>query len=211
MSESSVSDESVSKISSPRRFNLLFGVLIVLFFVASAYGVQRTLLSSYAGEDIPVSSWFETGAWMSIAFTLAGFGLFKALAGVFSGPYTQKVGIRSIIISGAFSFSIGSLILVFSGGVPVLIGIGNSFLGAGEGLLYAGAMTYLTNICEVSKRAQWLGIMELAVYSGYSFGALISGIITMLTDTLQLSFLFSQYSQGQIPRLLYDSFHLYLS
>ncbi|MHA2238150.1 MAG: MFS transporter, partial [Candidatus Hodarchaeales archaeon] len=191
MSESTISDESETKSVSSSRFNLLLGVLVVLFFIASAYGVQRTILSTYAGEDIPVSTWFETGAWMSIAFTLAGFGLFKALAGLFSGPFTQKVGVRSLIITGAISFSLGSFILVFSSGAPLIIGVGNSFLGAGEGLIYAGAMTYLTNACEVSKRAQWLGIMELAVYSGYSFGAFFSGIITVTTESLQLSFIFS--------------------
>ncbi|MHA2173223.1 MAG: MFS transporter [Candidatus Hodarchaeales archaeon] len=191
MSESAISDESETKSVSSSRFKLLLGVLVVLFFIASAYGVQRTILSTYAGEDIDVSTWFETGAWVSIAFTLAGFGLFKALAGLFSGPLTEKIGVRSLIISGAISFSIGSLILVFSSGAPLIIGFGNSFLGAGEGLIYAGAMTYLTNACEVSKRAQWLGVMELAVYSGYSFGAFASGIITVTTESLQLSFIFS--------------------
>ena len=34
-------------------------------------------------------------------------------------------------------------------------------MGAGEGLLYAGAMLYLSNVGEISKRAQWLGLMEM--------------------------------------------------
>ena len=173
------------------RFRLLIALLVVLFFVASAYGVQRTILSSYAGEKEPVETWFQTGAWLYIAFTLAGFGLFKAIAGLFSGPYTNKYGVRHIIIIGAGCFTLGSIGLVFSNGNPLLIGLGNSILGAGEGLLYAGSMTYLSNVSHPSKQAQWLGVMELAVYAGYSFGAIASGLFTTLTGLLQTSFIFS--------------------
>ena len=173
------------------RFKLLFALLVVLFFIASAYGVQRTVLSSYAGEKEPVETWFETGAWLYIAFTLAGFGLFKSIAGLFSGPYTNKYGVKHIIITGAGCFTLGSIGLVFSYGDPLFIGLGNSILGAGEGLLYAGSMTYLSNVSHPSKQAQWLGVMELAVYAGYSFGALASGLFTMLTGLLQTSFIFS--------------------
>ena len=173
------------------RFGLLIALLVVLFFIASAYGVQRTVLSSYAGEKEPVETWFETGAWLYIAFTLAGFGAFKAIAGLFSGPYTHKYGVKQIIITGAGCFALGSIGLVFSNGDPLFIGLGNSILGAGEGLLYAGSMTYLSNVSHPSKQAQWLGVMELAVYAGYSFGAIVSGLFTMVTGLLQTSFIFS--------------------
>ncbi|MCK4848211.1 MAG: MFS transporter, partial [Candidatus Heimdallarchaeota archaeon] len=167
------------------------GVLIVLFFIASAYGVQRTILSTYAGDKVDVTLWFETGAWLSIAFTLAGFGLFKALAGFLTGPSTSRFGVRSVVIFGAGLFTIGSFGMLFSQGDPLFVGLSNSFLGAGEGLLYAGAMLYLSNIGEISKQAQWLGLMELAVYAGYSVGALFSGFLTMITGILEVSFLFS--------------------
>jgi DHA1 family multidrug resistance protein-like MFS transporter len=167
------------------------GVLTVLFFIASAYGVQRTILSTYAGENVDVTLWFETGAWLSVAFTLAGFGLFKAFSGFLSGPSISRYGIRYVIISGAGLFTLGSMVILFSRGELLIVGIGNSFLGAGEGLLYAGAMLYLSNIGEISKRAQWLGLMEFAVYAGYSFGALFSGFLTMLTGILEASFVFS--------------------
>ncbi len=180
------SDELLSN-----RFKLILGVLIVVFFIASAYGVQRTILSTYAGDKVDVTLWFETGAWLSIAFTLAGFGLFKAITGFLTGPSTSRFGIRSVIIFGAGLFTIGSVGLLFSQGDPLFVGFSNSFLGAGEGLLYAGAMLYLTNIGEISKRAQWLGLMELAVYAGYSVGALLSGFFTMISGILETSFLFS--------------------
>ena len=173
------------------RFKLILGVLVVLFFIASAYGVQRTILSTYAGDKVDVTLWFETGAWLSIAFTLAGFGLFKALAGFLTGPSTSRFGVRSVVIFGAGLFTIGSVGMLFSQGDPLFVGLSNSFLGAGEGLLYAGAMLYLSNIGDISKRAQWLGLMEFAVYAGYSVGALFSGFLTMITGILEISFLFS--------------------
>ena len=90
----------------PNRSKLILGLLVVLFFIASAYGVQRTILSTFAGDKLDISLWFETGAWLSIAFTLAGFGLFKAITGFLSGPSIIRFGIRNIIISGASLFSI---------------------------------------------------------------------------------------------------------
>ncbi|MFX0184325.1 MAG: MFS transporter [Candidatus Hodarchaeota archaeon] len=174
-----------------KRSTLIFGILVVLFFIASSYGVQRTILSAFAGERIPVSEWFETGAWISIAFTLSGFGLFKALAGLFTGAYTEKIGKKRIIVLGASCFAIGSLPLLFSEGNAILLGVGNSILGAGEGLLYAGAMTYLSDVSTPARRAQWMGIMELSVYGGYSFGAMIAGFIAMVTSSFSTAFIFS--------------------
>ncbi|MFX0151988.1 MAG: MFS transporter [Candidatus Hodarchaeota archaeon] len=174
-----------------KRSTLIIGILVVLFFIASSYGVQRTILSTFAKEQTPISEWFTTGAWLSIAFTLSGFGLFKALAGLFTGAYTEKIGKRRIIVLGASCFTLGSLPLLFSQGNAILLGVGNSILGAGEGLLYAGAMTYLSDVSTPARRAQWMGIMELSVYGGYSFGAMIAGFIAMVTSSFSTIFIFS--------------------
>ncbi|MFX0013306.1 MAG: MFS transporter [Promethearchaeota archaeon] len=173
------------------RILLIFGILSVLFFVASAYGVQRTILSTFAEEQLEFSKWFENWTWLSIAFTLSGFGLFKALAGAFTGVYSTRVGTKKIIVSGAGCFVIGAFPLLLSNGDPLFLGLGNSILGAGEGLLYAGAMTYLSDVSKAARRAQWMGIMELSVYGGYSFGALGAGMITMITAETSTAFTFS--------------------
>jgi len=175
------------------RKSLIIGLLAVLFFIASAYGVQRTILSTYAGEQLSLEEWFVGGAWISIAFTLSGFGLFKAIAGFLTGIYTEKIGVKNIILIGASCFTLGSIPLLFSEGNAILLGLGNSILGVGEGFLYAGAMTYLTNVCSIDKRAQIMGVMELSVYGGYSFGALIAGLIAMGSSSAGTVFIFSMF------------------
>jgi MFS family permease len=172
------------------RIILIVGMLSVLFFIASAYGVQRTILSTFAEEQLEFSKWFTNWAWISIAFTIAGFGLFKAIAGLFSGAFTQRIGIKIMILLGAGCFVVGAIPLLLSKGDPLFLGIGNSILGAGEGLLYAGAMTYLSDMSTAARRAQWMGVMELAVYGGYSFGAVMAGWITMITEAAE-AFTFS--------------------
>ncbi|MFX1507861.1 MAG: MFS transporter [Promethearchaeota archaeon] len=172
------------------RIFLILGILSVLFFIASAYGVQRTILSTFAEEQLDFSKWFTNWAWISIAFTIAGFGLFKAMAGLFTGVYTQRIGTKVMILLGAGCFVVGAIPLLLSRGDPLYLGVGNSILGAGEGLLYAGAMTYLSDISTAARRAQWMGIMELAVYGGYSFGAVMAGWISMITEAAEV-FIFS--------------------
>ena len=172
------------------RIILIVGILSVLFFIASAYGVQRTILSTFAEEQLDFSKWFSNWAWVSIAFTIAGFGLFKAIAGLFSGAYTQRIGTKVVILLGAGCFVVGAIPLLLSRGDPMFLGVGNSILGAGEGLLYAGAMTYISDLSTTGRRAQWMGIMELAVYGGYSFGAVMAGWISMITETAE-AFTFS--------------------
>lgn len=190
-SKSPPDEEEKENTTEPSRIVLVVGILAVLFFVASAYGVQRTILSTFASEQLAFTQWFDNWAWISIAFTLSGFGLFKASAGLFMGAYTTKIGTKRIILVGSGCFVAGALPLLFSEGDPFMLGIGNSILGAGEGLLYAGAMTYISNVSTTARRAQWMGIMELAVYGGYSFGAMMAGIITMLTAATGASFAFS--------------------
>ncbi|MFW9905193.1 MAG: MFS transporter [Candidatus Thorarchaeota archaeon] len=173
------------------RIILIIGILSVLFFSASAYGVQRTILSTFAEEQLEFSKWFENWAWLSIAFTLSGYGLFKALAGLFTGVFSRKIGTKMIIIIGAGCFVLGAIPLLFSNGAPLILGIGNSILGIGEGLLYAGAMIYLSDVSPAAHRAQWMGTMELAVYGGYSFGAFLAGVISMITAVTATVFVFS--------------------
>jgi len=187
-------EENIEKTVNEKKTNRIYlvaGILCVLFFVASAYGVQRTILSTFAEEQLEFSKWFENWAWISIAFTLMGFGLFKALAGLFTSAYTQKIGTKIMILLGVGCFVIGGIPLLLSEGDPLFLGIGNSILGVGEGLLYASAMTYLSDVSTASRRAQWMGVMELAVYGGYSFGAIVAGWITMLTNKSGAAFIFS--------------------
>ncbi|MFX1515848.1 MAG: MFS transporter [Promethearchaeota archaeon] len=185
------SEEEINNNEKNKRIFLIIGILCVLFFIASAYGVQRTILSTFAEEQLDFSKWFENWAWLSIAFTLSGFGLFKALAGLFTGAASKKIGTKIIIIFGAGCFVFGAIPLILSNGAPLILGLGNSILGIGEGLLYAGAMIYLSDVSTAARRAQWMGIMELAVYGGYSFGAVLAGAITMITSVTGAAFIFS--------------------
>ncbi|MHA1975224.1 MAG: MFS transporter [Candidatus Hodarchaeales archaeon] len=170
---------------------LLIAILIVIFFTASAYGVQRTILSTFTEETIPLSRWFANWGWVLVAFTLSGFGLFKSVSGFLSGEITEKIGVRRVIILGVGCFIAGSIPLAISNGNSLLLAMGNSLLGIGEGILYAAAMTYITDASSHQKRAQWLGIMELSVYGGYSFGAILSGFISMVSGSFGAPFLFS--------------------
>ena len=187
MAEKEKIGEKMGNEKEINRTLLIVGILSVLFFIASAYGVQRTILATFAEEKLEFSKWFENWNWISIALTLSGFGLFKALAGLFTGAYTHKIGTKRIIIFGAAFFVIGAVPLLLSKGDPFLLGIGNSLLGAGEGLLYAGAMNYLSDVSTAARRAQWMGVMELAVYGGYSFGAMMAGLIAVSETSFTFS------------------------
>ena len=190
------SQEEAKEVVKINRTALIVGILTVLFFVASAYGVQRTILATFAEERLEFSKWFENWAWISIALTLSGFGLFKALAGLFTGAYTQKIGTKTIIIVGAGFFVVGAIPLLLSKGDPLILSIGNSLLGAGEGLLYAGAMNYLSDVSTSARRALWMGVMELAVYGGYSFGAMVAGLIAVSETSFVFSAIVSLFGLG---------------
>ncbi len=196
MINEATSKEEVEDTIRINRTALIVGILTVLFFIASAYGVQRTILATFAEERLEFAKWFENWAWISIALTLSGFGLFKALAGLFTGAYTHKVGTKRVIIFGAGFFVLGAIPLLLSKGDPLLLGVGNSLLGAGEGLLYAGAMNYLSDVSTSTRRAQWMGVMELAVYGGYSFGAMIAGLIAVSETSFAFSAIVSLFGLG---------------
>ncbi len=190
MNELQIGNDQEKGMNSFGNF-LIILLLMIVFFIASAYGVQRTILSAFTKQTLPVAEWFTGWGWISIAFTLSSFGLFKGTAGIFSGEITNKLGLNKVVILGTSCFALGSIILLLTQGRFIIISLGNSFLGTGEGILYAAAMTYLTEISKPSRRAQWLGIMELSVYGGYSFGALTSGTISMISGSTGASFIFS--------------------
>ncbi len=149
------------------RILIITTVLFLEFFIGSATGVQRTILSVY-------SSNFAQG--FILALPVISFGIFKSVADVLGGFIINRLGRKPILIIGSFIYAIGVSLIIFLVDVIGLI-LGNLLIGFGEGLLYATAAVAITDILGSEEASRSFGYMEGTAYIGYGLGAIIGGFL----------------------------------
>ena len=131
--EIQLNSSSNSASSSPRlglranwqQFTLL---VIVNAFVGAMVGLERTVVPLIAESDFGLTS-----KSLTLSF-IVGFGIVKALANLFAGRLSDRIGRRPIMIIGCFGSVITSLAVLYFHG-PIWMLAGFMFIGwVGNGI-----------------------------------------------------------------------------
>ena len=160
---------------------LALSLLLTVFLVGSATGVQRTVISIYA-------STFVASAVLEF-LPVSVFGLLKGSVDIFGGFFSDKLGRRPTALAGLSIYVTGVSLLTFIRHYYAII-LGNIFVGAGQGMLFAAAMIALSDIGGAREAGSSFGFMESFVYSGYGIGAVIAGWL-MANYGIRFSFIYS--------------------
>jgi len=160
---------------------LALTILLTVFLVGSATGVQRTVISIYA-------STFVASAVLEF-LPVSIFGLLKGSVDIFGGLFSDKLGRRPTALMGLLTYISGVSLLTFIRHYYAII-LGNVLIGAGQGMLFASAMIALSDIGGSKETGSSFGFMESFVYSGYGIGAVIAGWITARYG-IRFSFVYS--------------------
>ncbi len=156
-------------------------VLLVVFLIGSATGVQRTVLSIYAKGFVRSTL---------LAFLpLIIYGLFKGTIDMIGGWLSDRRGRRFSIILGTAVYLLGALAIVRLRSLEGVV-LGNVMVGLGEGIVFASAMIALSDIAGSREAGLGFGFMEAFVYSGFGVGATVAGILWQ-TYTIEAPFYYS--------------------
>ena len=173
--DAQITSTSISAASSLRlgllenwqQFTLL---VIINAFVGAMVGLERSVVPLIAEADFGLTS-----KSLTLSF-IVSFGIVKALANLFAGRFSDRLGRKQILVAGwLFALPVPFLIIFApSWGWIVLA---NLLLGVNQGLCWSTTVIMKIDLVGPKQRGLAMGLNEFAGYLALSLSALATGYL----------------------------------
>lgn len=150
-----------------QQFTLL---VIVNAFVGAMVGLERTVLPLIAEDE------FGLAAKSVILSFLVSFGIVKAVANLFAGRLSDRLGRKRILITG-WLFGLPVPLLIMYAPDWGWIVFANVLLGVNQGLSWSATVIMKIDLVGPKQRGMAMGLNEFAGYVAVSLSALMTGYI----------------------------------
>jgi MFS family permease len=166
---------------------IIIGVTMLISMVSGIHRFLISLINNLVtnANTSNLYAYIDTPAplilWLELAFTIAPFGLAKAITDYYTVSFREK---KNVLQLAVFFYTGGVVIVIVLLALqrnfisPILLPIASGFIGAGEGFFYASAQILLSNYATGKNRGRFLGFSEFSIYGGYTFGSLVAGILS---------------------------------
>jgi MFS family permease len=145
-------------------------LIIVNAFVGAMVGLERTVLPLIAEAD------FGLAAKSVILSFLISFGVVKAIANLFAGRLSDRLGRKRILIVGWLFALPVPLIIMFAPSWGWVV-FANVLLGINQGLSWSTTVIMKIDLVGPKQRGLAMGLNEFAGYLAVSLSALATGYI----------------------------------
>lgn len=149
------------------QFTLL---VIVNAFVGAMVGLERTVLPLIAEADFGLVARSAT-----LSF-LISFGVVKALANLFAGRFSDRVGRKRILIAGWLAALPVPFLIIFAPSWSWVV-FANVLLGINQGLCWSTTVIMKIDLVGPKQRGLAMGLNEFAGYLAVSLSALATGYL----------------------------------
>lgn len=149
------------------QFTLL---VIVNAFVGAMVGLERTVLPLIAEADFGLVARSAT-----LSF-LVSFGVVKALANLFAGRFSDRVGRKRILIAGWLAALPVPFLIIFAPSWSWVV-FANVLLGINQGLCWSTTVIMKIDLVGPKQRGLAMGLNEFAGYLAVSLSALVTGYL----------------------------------
>jgi len=149
------------------QFTLL---VIVNAFVGAMVGLERTVLPLIAEADFGLVARSVT-----LSF-LVSFGVVKALANLFAGRFSDRVGRKRILIAGWLAGLPVPFLIIFAPSWGWVV-FANVLLGLNQGLCWSTTVIMKIDLVGPKQRGLAMGLNEFAGYLAVSLSALTTGYL----------------------------------
>jgi MFS family permease len=150
-----------------QQFTLL---VVVNAFVGAMVGLERTVVPLIAQADFGLVS--RSAA---LAF-LISFGVVKALANLFAGRLSDRLGRKRILVAGWLAGLPVPLLIIFAPSWGWVI-FANVLLGVNQGLCWSTTVIMKIDLAGPRQRGLAMGLNEFAGYLAVSLSALATGYL----------------------------------
>lgn len=150
-----------------RQFSLL---VLVNAFVGGMVGLERAVLPLLAEQE------FELTSKAVILSFIVSFGIVKALANLFAGRLSDRVGRKKILVAGWLIGLPVPFLVMFAPSWGWIV-FANVLLGVNQGLCWSTAIIMKIDLVGPARRGLAMGFNEAAGYGAVSLAALASGYL----------------------------------
>jgi MFS family permease len=150
-----------------QQFTLL---VVVNAFVGAMVGLERTVVPLIASTEFGLVS-------KSVVLSfLVSFGIVKALANLFAGRFSDRIGRKRILVAGWLFGLPVPLLIMFAPDWNWIV-FANVLLGINQGLCWSTTVIMKIDLVGPQRRGLAMGLNEFAGYVAVSLSALASGYI----------------------------------
>ncbi len=150
-----------------QQFTLL---VIVNAFVGAMVGLERTVVPLIAEADFGLTS-----KSLTLSF-IVSFGVVKALANLFAGRFSDRIGRKQILVAGwLFALPVPFLIIFAQSWGWIVLA--NLLLGVNQGLCWSTTVIMKIDLVGPKQRGLAMGLNEFAGYLALSLSALATGYL----------------------------------
>jgi MFS family permease len=150
-----------------QQFSLL---VIVNAFVGAMVGLERTIVPLIADDEFGLAS-----RTVALSF-LVSFGVVKALANLFAGRLSDRLGRKGILVLG-WLFALPVPLLIIWAPRWEWVVFANVLLGINQGLCWSTTVIMKIDLVGPKQRGLAMGLNEFAGYLAVSFSALLTGYL----------------------------------
>lgn len=148
----------------------LLGTLLLSVFIA-LLGI---------GIIVPVMPVFATGlgaSGLGLGLIIAAFSISRGLCQPLVGNLSDRFGRKGFLLAGLLVYALVGLALPEATSVANLIVI-RAFHGIGSAMIVPVAMAYIGDMSPTGQEGRYMGMLNIAIFSGIGSGPLLGGFFT---------------------------------
>jgi MFS family permease len=170
LTPTSISTESPLKLGLLANWQQFTLLVLVNAFVGAMVGLERTVVPLIAEADFGLTS-----KSLTLSF-IVSFGIVKALANLFAGRFSDRLGRKLILVAGwLFALPVPFLIIFAQSWSWVVLA--NLLLGVNQGLCWSTTVIMKIDLVGPKQRGLAMGLNEFAGYLALSLSALATGYL----------------------------------
>jgi MFS family permease len=150
-----------------QQFSLL---VLINAFVGGMVGLERTVVPLLAEQDFGLAS-----RTIALSF-IVSFGVVKALANLFAGRFSDRIGRKQILIAG-WLFGLPVPVIIMLAPSWDWIVLANVLLGINQGLCWSTTVIMKIDLVGPQRRGLAMGLNEASGYLSVAAAALASGFL----------------------------------
>lgn len=145
-------------------------LVVINAFVGGMVGLERTVVPLLAEEEFGLAS-----ATVALSFIFT-FGVVKALANLFAGHLSDRIGRKRVLVTGWLFALPVPLLVIWAPGWEWIV-FANVLLGINQGLAWSTTVIMKIDLVGPRQRGLAMGLNEASGYLAVSGAALASGYI----------------------------------
>src|SRR5579864_6976905 len=145
-------------------------LVLINAFVGGMVGLERAIVPLLAADDFG-----QTSRTVILSF-IVSFGIVKALANLFAGRMSDRIGRKRILVAG-WVIGLPAPILVMLAPSWEWVVFANVLLGINQGLCWSTTVIMKIDLVGPARRGLAMGLNEFAGYGAVSLAALASGYL----------------------------------